>query len=288
MSESGAIRGSDPSGRMRGAEIPLRPRIGVTLMLDLAEQDDHLPRYGMNRTYFAAIRRAGGIPVALAPGDARETDLYIPPADAPFAAPRLLDGLCLTGGGDLAPRYYGQERRPGCKDPDDERDEMELALIAAARPRGLPILALCRGIQVLNAALGGTLIQDIALERPASLDHAHHPGRARDELVHEILITPDSRLREIIGADVCAVNSLHHQAVERIASGLRVAARAADGIIEALEPPAGRAAFDEEIGRGEFLLGVQFHPEDLQGHEAMRRIFAFFVRAAAAYRALHP
>jgi putative glutamine amidotransferase len=253
-----------------------RPRIGVTLMLDRAVLDDHVPRYGMNRTYFDAIRRAGGVPIPLAPGDPAEMEFYLNP-QSNDAGGAILDGLCLAGGGDPDPALYGETRRPGCEDPEPQRDAMEMALLRAARPGRLPILAICRGIQILNVAWGGTLIQDIERERPGALAHSHVKGLPRSHLAHEIRIEEDSRLHDLLGAAVHPVNSLHHQALDRLAPELRVSARAGDGIIEAVElrPPADRERF---------LIGVQFHPEDLTEHASIRRLFAAFVEAGARYR----
>lgn len=261
-----------------------RPRIGVTLMLDRAILDDHVPRYGMNRTYFDAIRRAGGIPVPLAPGDPSEMEIYLDPHSngaGVAAGEGTLDGLCLAGGGDPDPALYGQARRPACEDPEPERDAMEMALLRRVRSGRLPILAICRGIQILNVAWGGTLIQDIERERPGSLAHGHVKGAPRSRLAHEIRIEEGSRLRALLGAAVHPVNSLHHQALDRLAPGLRVSARAEDGIVEAVElqPPA-----DGE----RFLIGVQFHPEDLTEHAAIVRLFDAFVEACARYRGSRP
>jgi len=255
-----------------------RPRIGLTLMLDQPERDQHLPRYGMNRSYFDAIRRAGGVPVPLTPGDEEEIDLYLG-AGAPLA----LDGVCLAGGGDLDPSYFGQQMRPGCLQPDSERDAMEIALLGRARDLDLPILAICRGIQVLNASWGGTLIQDIATERPDAQEHyfTMEKGFPRHHLAHEIRITPDCRLQGILGATRLHVNSIHHQAVDEVASGLVATAWAPDGIIEGLEiaSPSDR-----------FVVGVQFHPEDIQHLDPMRRLFQRFVersRGGPTQRSAH-
>jgi len=287
---AGSREGVDPLGRPEPGRAAGRtegsgqPSIGIPLMTDRPEKDDHLPRYGMNRTYFEAVRRAGGIPVPIAPGRVDEIERYIAPLAARSSSRWGLDGLCLTGGGDLDPRFFGQERRPGCNDPDIERDEMEYALLAAALPLEMPLLAVCRGIQVLNAFLGGTLLQDIAREKPEALDHAHHPGRPRGALVHEIHFSPGSRAAELLGPS-CWVNSLHHQAADRVAEGLVVTGLAPDGVIEALERPRTGESLAEEIERGRFLLAVQFHPEDLPEEPRMQGLFTALARAAAAYRA---
>ena len=263
--------GHEPDGRQPAAVE--RPRIGLTLMTDRAVHDTHVPRYGMNQTYFAAIREAGGVPVPLVPGDPEEMRLYF--SAGRNAAEFALDGVCLAGGGDMHPSYYGQETRPGCETPDPERDAMEAEVLGLVRETELPIFAVCRGIQVLNAAWGGTLIQDIPRERPEAERHSFSTTHPRNHLAHEIRVTRGSRLHAILQSETCRVNSLHHQAIDRVAPGFTVTALAPDGIIEAIEPSAG----------ARFVLGVQFHPEDLQEHDAMRRLFAAFVTASQAYRA---
>jgi putative glutamine amidotransferase len=254
-----------------------RPRIGLTLMLDMPERDDHVPRFGMNRTYFEAIRRAGGIPVALAPGDPEEMGIFL--AQDGRDAQLALDGLCLAGGGDPDPALYGQTRRPYCGRPEPERDAMEMELLLRVRATELPVLAICRGVQILNVAWGGTLFQDIGHECPNAQEHyfTAAKGFPRNHRAHEIRIDEGTCLRSILGAPGHPVNSIHHQALDRIAPGLRVVARAPDGIVEAVElaPP-------EDSRR--FLVGVQFHPEDLTELASIRRLFAAFVDAAAAVR----
>jgi putative glutamine amidotransferase len=280
--------GGNPVDRTAGAPAPgadarprrdERPLIGMTLMLDVARHGEHVPRYSMNRTFFTSIRRAGGIPVPLVPGDPAEMARFLGPPDEEGTG--ALDGLCLTAGGDLAPHYFGQPRKPGCEDPDVERDAMEIELLALTRRSALPLLALCRGMQVLNAAWGGSIIQDIASERPEALDHSHHEGRPRDTLIHEIRTAPGSLVQRILETESRPVNSLHHQAIDEPAPGLRPTAWAPDGIVEALElapAPPGPSPADR------FLLGVQFHPEDLPEDAGMQRIFRAFVDAAYAYR----
>ncbi|MCK4305504.1 MAG: gamma-glutamyl-gamma-aminobutyrate hydrolase family protein [Candidatus Eisenbacteria sp.] len=281
------------SGRTRPEDVGQRPRIGITLMLDCPEQDTHLPRYGMNRTYFESVRRAGGIPVPLAPGCSEEMRLYLAEREASgqrvISPPLALDGLCLAGGGDLDPSYFGQEKHPNCGEPEPERDAMEMTLLSLARNAEIPILAICRGIQVLNAAWGGTLIQDIASECPAAGQHTFAKDHPRDYLAHEIRIQPGSGLHEILGATALRVNSLHHQAVDRLGEGLVATAWAPDGIIEGLEMSRsdhthGGGEGGPEKGAERFLIAVQFHPEDLQQHEPMRGLFTGLVDAARRYR----
>ena len=201
--------------------------------------------------YAAALRQAGIEPVPISPGQ---------PA-------RLngLDGLLLTGGTDLNPARYAARPHPGNEPPDDERDELEAALLQQALDARLPVLAICRGLQLFNVAHGGTLIQH--------LDNAAvHVVRGNDPAlpVHEILVAADSRLASILGEGVHAVNSRHHQAVGRVGAGLTVAARSTpDGVVEALE----RSDLP-------FAVAVQWHPEDqVRSDPSQRKLFAAF-RAA--------
>ena len=255
------------------------PRIGLTLMTDRPERDDHLPRYGMNRTFFEAIRGAGGVPIPLAPGPPAEMELFAAPG-APGEGRVFLDGLCLTAGGDPDPALFGQEPIVEGMDIDLERDLSELRLVELARAAELPILGLCRGMQLMNIAWGGDLIQDIAIERPTASKHDNFSPTPRDEITHEIRLAEGSLLRELWGTDVMGVNSIHHQAVGRLAPGWKATAWAPDGIIEAMEPDAPSAT----DAHHPFLLGVQFHPEDLLALAPMRGIFEAFVAAVCARR----
>ena len=167
-------------------------------------------------------------------------------------------GLCLAGGADVDPAIYGEARHPQTQEPDRTRDALESALLREALERDLPVLAICRGLQLLNAALGGTLEQHI---------EGHSFRKQRD--AHSIAIVPGSRLESILGAGQYVVNSGHHQCAATIAPGLAVAARAPDGVVEALEAP------DRE-----FVLAVQWHPEArMDGMDA--RLFAAFRDAVA-------
>ena len=252
------------------ADLLARPRIGLTLMCDSPKRDKHLPRYGMNTSYFAAVRRAGGVPVPLAPGDADEMELYVE------GAPLALDGILLPGGGDIHPTYFEEETHPKCGPPEQERDEMEMKLLALIRESRMPILALCRGIQVLNVAFGGSLIQDLGAQRPEADEHSFFKTHPRSYLAHAIDIEPASRLARILKTTSIKVNSLHHQAVDRLGAGLIATAWAPDGIIEALE------LADPSAER--YLIGMQCHPEDIQEQEPMRWLFDSFIEAARRYR----
>jgi len=206
--------------------------------------------------YVRAVERAGGRP------------LLVPPSAAAIEETLdALDGLIFSGGSDLDPELYGQEAHPETVGVVPERDGAELALLRAALERDLPVLAICRGSQVLNVALGGDLVQHL----PEVVGHEGHketPGIFAD---HEVEIDADSRLGSLLG-DRAPVKSHHHQGFGRLGEGLRVTARDEDGTIEALEDPTRR-----------FAVGVLWHPE--AGEDA--RLFEELVREAAAYRAEH-
>lgn len=179
--------------------------------------------------------------------------VLFPPLDPAHAERALdaVDGLVLSGGEDVSPALYGASRHPALGEVNDERDRWELALTTAARDRRLPLFAICRGIQVLNVALGGTLIQDIPSECPAALSHA--PRGPRDARVHDVSIDADSRIAGAVHAATIAVNSIHHQAIARIAPGLRATAWSPDGIVEGAEWE----------GDDWWAVGVQWHPEEM-------------------------
>jgi putative glutamine amidotransferase len=209
-----------------------------------------------------ALARAGAVPRILMPS--RDP--------VPDALDRC-DGLLLTGGEDVDPMLYGASSRHPTVKVDRARDDYELALTRGALDRKLPILAICRGIQVLNVAAGGTLVQDLPTERPGAL--AHRAGDAPDSVAHDVLVTPDSELARLLdgtldGAGRAGVNSRHHQAIDRLAPGLRVAALAPDGVVEAVEKPGGA-----------FCLGVQWHPENFWRTGRFARLFTALVEAAA-------
>lgn len=207
-----------------------------------ARPTEGMPRVRLNEVYVRAVERAGMIP------------LLVPPfADAADAA-KILDavaGVVLTGGEDVDPASYGATRHLALGPTNALRDATEIALTLGARERNMPALAICRGIQIANVALGGTLVQDIPSERPGSLDHERDGERAMR--VHDISVTAGSRLERALGARTLTVNSFHHQALDRVADGIRVSAVASDGIIEGAE------SSDADW----WMLGVQWHPEEL-------------------------
>ena len=181
------------------------------------------------------------------------------------------DALLLGGGVDVDPRRYGKDRLDnGTVEVDADRDAIDFCLLEEARRTGVPVFGICRGLQVVNVALGGTLVQDIPSERPSTVVHQ----RTREEktkLDHRVAITPGTELSRIAGAKDAAVNSRHHQAIEDVAPGLTVSAVAPDGVPEAVE------------AAGEpWLVAVQWHPENLAGDSLSKRLFGEFVRRARA------
>ena len=204
--------------------------------------DGDTNRVRLTAAYVTALENAGLVP------------LIVPPLADVDAAAAVLDsvaGLVLTGGEDVDPARYGEKRHEKVRSVNAARDATESALIEEARARGKPVLAICRGIQMLNVALGGTLVQDIPSQCNTSI--AHDEEGARDSRSHEIDIESGSLIAKAVGAEHVAVNSFHHQSVKRVADGLRVTARSPDGIIEGLE------STDEDW----WVMAVQWHPEEM-------------------------
>ena len=190
----------------------------------------------------------------------------------PGAVLRELQGLVLTGGADVDPALYGEARHPATDMAEPGRDEFELALARSAMDRDVPLLAICRGMQVLNVAAGGTLVQDIPTEVATAL--GHRVETPKDAIAHQISLASGSRLGSILSggphaAKETAVNSRHHQAVRRLATSLTASATAPDGIVEAIELPGAR-----------FCVGVQWHPENFWRTGEFRSLFDAFVSAA--------
>lgn len=224
-----------------------------------------IPRVRVNKRYTDALSRAGVLPIT------------VPPLD-PDAADALLDrvdGLVLTGGEDVESRRYGSPPHVKAEAPNPARDRWEIALARAARDRRLPTLAICRGIQIANVAFGGSLIQDIATERPGSIVHTRDDVRA--DRVHAVVVDPASRLAHALGAGRIMANSLHHQSIDRAGDELRLVAHAEDGIVEAAEWG----------GDDWWMVGVQWHPEELDDDQEPwdRALFAAFAAAVSASNA---
>jgi putative glutamine amidotransferase len=224
----------------------------------------------MNQRYFLAVTAAGAVPWMI-------PLLHDDPATLREIYDRL-DAIVLPGGVDLDPGTYGEAAHPRCGQTDPARDQVELQLARWAIEDGKPLLGLCRGIQVINVALGGTLWQDIETQLPQALKHDYWPsaGFGRDYLAHPVELAADSRLRELLQRDSLQVNSMHHQAIRRLSPQLVATAVAPDGVVEGIE---GRAA-------DRFLVGVQWHPEVFEERDAStRRLFRALIAATNGYGA---
>jgi putative glutamine amidotransferase len=243
-----------------------RPLIGVATQTLPGVPGERPPCWIMGQRYVEALRSAGALPVLL--------PLLPHDPDGMKELFTRLDGVFLTGGVDVDPSRYGEEKHPLCGTTDADRDAIELMLLEHAMEVGKPVLAVCRGVQILNVARGGTLYQDVSAQVPAALKHDYFPtpsNPSRDYLAHDITIAAGTRLAAILGETVVPVNSMHHQAIKDLAADLRPTAFAPDGIIEAVEGASGR-----------YLVGVQWHPEELaETQPGMRRLFTSFVEAAA-------
>lgn len=215
------------------------------------------PSWVMNQRYYLAAAAAGAVP-------------WMIPLIEDLATLRAiydrLDGVLLAGGVDMDPAAYGEERTPLTGAIDPARDRVELQLARWALEDGKPLFGVCRGLQVINVALGGTLVQDITAECLAAGKHDYFPtqGFARDHLAHEVMVTPGSRLHQAVGQERLPVNSMHHQAVAALAPGLRATAVAPDGVVEAIE-----------TANGGYTLAVQWHPEAMAGDHAARLLAPF-------------
>jgi len=188
-----------------------------------------------------------------------------------------LDGVFLPGGADIDPANYGEERHARCDKGDPARDQVELTLVRWAMADRKPVLGVCRGLQIVNLAAGGTLYQDLADQMPGSIKHDYFPfgGRySRDHLSHEVSVATNTKLAEIFGAGALKVNSMHHQGVRQLGASLVASAVAPDGLVEGLES-----------SDNSYLIAVQWHPEALtENSPRTRRLFESFVEASAAYR----
>jgi putative glutamine amidotransferase len=244
--------------------MPPRPLVAITTTL-VPSGAHGLPHVLLGAQYIAAVERFGASAVLLSP------------AHEPASVLRLLDladGLVLTGGEDVDPTRYGEEMHPLCERPNPERDAMEFAALEHALRREMPVLAICRGMQLLNVARGGTLYQDLASERPGSI--LHEQTQPVYERAHDARVQPGTRFHAITGREELRINSFHHQGVDRLAPPLQASVWAEDGLIEAVE--------DREHP---WVIGVQWHPE--RGESAApgdrrdpdRRLLWAFVQACA-------
>lgn len=233
-----------------------KPVIGIGTDIDVTpgERD----RAYVYTTYVESLRRAGAIPLLIPPQPENAAEIV-----------SELDGIVLAGGEDCDPSLYGEEPHPTVEPMDERRQQNDVTLARVARERGIPTLGICLGVQVMNVAAGGTLVQDIDSQMQTGIEHASDPS---DRARHDVTIESGTKLSKILPARQLNVNSSHHQAIKTIGDGLKVTAQAPDGIVEGLEDP-----------RHPFYLGVQWHPEDMPGETSASALFGAFVEAARRY-----
>lgn len=234
-----------------------QPRILIPIPI----QDAERRRYTLGKNYIHSVIAAGGVPILVptALDDATVHELFL-----------TADAVMLTGGDDVDPALFGEEKHEKTGGVDADRDRVEMALTRWAVDADTPLLGICRGIQVMNVALGGSLIQDIPSQAPSELTHPGHWHSAlRDQVLHTVVCDAGTRAAALLGRDV-GVNSFHHQSINRVGDRFVVTGRAPDGIVEAIEIPTQR-----------FCLGVQWHPEEMAaGRADMLDIFRALVHSA--------
>jgi putative glutamine amidotransferase len=235
-----------------------KPIIGITGAY--MKRNEHMEGLYVHHDYHKTVAANGGIPVILP---------FISPEITLETLP-LCDGIILSGGEDVDPQFYGQDPHIHLGPTLPDRDLVEVEIVKYAIRKNIPILAICRGVQILNVALGGTLIQDIPSQMKEPIQHSQTVERRRD--THWVKISEDSKLFQILGSDQIRVNSLHHQAIDMVAMDLRVVASSSDGIIEAVE----------YIGSSTFTVGVQWHPESMAStNNSMNNLFIQFIKSCS-------
>jgi len=234
-----------------------QPLIGITG--GLIDSSAGVPVCQLGQAYVTAVQRAGGIPMVIPVGIE---------GSALAGLLSRLDGVLLSGGGDIDPLLFNGAPHPKVYGISPERDAMEITLVKTALQMDKPLLAICRGIQVLNVALGGQLYTHIQDQVEHSLKHDWFPKFPRDKLAHTVSLKCESQLDQIYGADEIRVNSLHHQGISRVGEGLIATAFAPDGLVEGLE-----------VKGAAFALGVQWHPECLPDDPGTQKLFRAFIQA---------
>ncbi len=257
------LRNAQKLGHAQDGVYRKRPLIGVPTGREKSQRFYGLPLYIMNQTYIRILENLGALPIMI-PLQMTEATLR--------GIFERLDGLFLPGGEDIDPAHYGTERHPLLGATDKERDRTELLVTRWAVEVGMPLLGVCRGVQMINVACGGTLHQDLHDECPTLNKHDYTPPLyERYRISHTVTVEPDSRVARSLGT-VHEVNSMHHQGINRLGAGLRVVARAEDGLPEAVELPV-----------LPFVVGVQWHPEELATtDQESTNLFYDFIEAAAS------
>lgn len=243
--------------------ITRKPLIGCTTYRKISDQSPPINIIGLMPAYLDAIVAAGGVPVMIPLGLSGEDLREI--VDQ-------MDGILLPGGGDIEPSVYQGNGHPTVSGIDGDRDRVEFVVARTAVSQRKPLLAICRGLQVLNVSLGGSLWEDVELLMPDAMHHEYVNSHPRNHLAHNVSIEPDSLLARQLGFTETAVNSLHHQGIRQLADELRATAVAPDGLIEGVE------VIDHP-----YAVGVQWHPENIiQNAPHMLELFRGLVEAAAA------
>jgi putative glutamine amidotransferase len=236
-----------------------KPLIGITA--NKIVQANNLERSALNESYIKAVLKAGGIPV------------IIPTGITPDLFDELLGhvgGVLFTGGVDINPACYGEATIPEVDEADDARDQMEIPMVKWVVQNKKPFFGICRGCQMINVALGGTLYTHLYGQFPDALQHTRYPNLPRNLLAHTVQVDGNSTLKHVLGNELVDVNSLHHQGVRTLAAGLKAVAYAPDGLIEGLELPG-----------HPFGIAVQWHPEELIDQAAMLNLFQALVNASS-------
>ncbi len=235
----------------------MNPLIGISAGREIG--NEQFSKINVPEHYIKAILDAGGTPLILPPGlKSHQIKTLI----------KKIDGVLITGGGDIDPQYYQGLPHPKISGVDPQRDELEITLVLVADLAKKPCFGICRGHQIINVAFGGSLYTDITCQLPQASRHDWFPHIARDYTPHNITIDPQEKLKDYLGGLEVSVNSLHHQAIQDLAPDLVITALAPDGVIESVEKP------DHP-----FLIGVQWHPEWMVGSPAMKNLFDCFVEA---------
>ncbi|MFC7061503.1 gamma-glutamyl-gamma-aminobutyrate hydrolase family protein [Halobacillus seohaensis] len=234
-------------------KITEKPTIGITSSI---VSHNNIPSVNLHERYIKTIIQSGGIPIVIPVGTNEMSEVWV----------SLCDGIILSGGEDVDPYSYQEHPGPKIQKTNRDRDEIEIELVKSARKQNKPIFAICRGVTMLNVALGGTLIQDIETSIPNAINH--YQQAERPEATHEVKIEESTRLYRIFNRPKIRVNSFHHQAIDKLAPSLKKVAIAPDGVIEAVE------GIDESF----LMLGVQWHPSELtNGNPSMLRLYEEFI-----------